>query len=82
MINLLGQTLQSAADYGLPYYLTDCPNPLEKISIKPTDLIDQLKPFGSYSRLARKEGLSLVDLALKINVDQKLGLEISITGNQ
>ncbi len=82
MTNLLGQTLQSASDNELPYYISARPNLLEKSHIEPTDLIDQLKPFGSYSRLARKQGLSFVDLACKINADQNLDVEISISDDQ
>ena len=78
MTNVLGQTLQSASDNELPYYITNRPNPLGKKPIEPTGVIDKFKPFGSYSRLAREQGLSFVDIARKINADQKLNVEILI----
>ncbi len=74
--NVLGQTLQSASDNGLKYYVVKRPNPLEKKSLEPTDLVDELKPFGSYSRLARVKGLSFGDIARRINDDQMLGVDI------
>lgn len=82
LTNVLGHTLQSASDNELPYYITGRPNPLDKKPIEPTDLIDQLKPFGSYSRLARQQGLSLVDIARQINADQMLNVEIVVSDNQ
>ncbi|NLZ01560.1 MAG: DUF1343 domain-containing protein [Pirellulaceae bacterium] len=81
LTNVLGQTLQSAADNGLAYYLIDRPNPLAKKTIEPADLVDQYKPFGSYSRLARKQGLSFAQLARMINGDQMLGVEIFQCGS-
>ncbi len=48
--NVLGQTLQSAADNGLKYYLIDRPNPLARKQIEPADLVDKYKPFGKLFR--------------------------------
>ncbi len=80
--NVLGQTLQSAADNGLKYYLIDRPNPLARKQIEPADLVDKYKPFGSYARLAREQGLSFGQLARMINRDQVLGVEILECGGE
>lgn len=80
MTSLLGGTLQSAADNALRYYVADYPNPLERKRIEPSDLIDKFKPFGSYSRLAREQGLSFGEIARRINSDQMLQVEISTYG--
>lgn len=74
--NVLGQTLQSASDHGLKYYVVDRPNPLERKRVEPIDLVDKHKPFGSSSRLARELGLSFGEIARRINADQRLGVEI------
>ncbi len=77
LTNVLGNTLQSASDNGLQYYIVESPNPLEKKRVEPTDLIDKLKPFANYSRLAREQGLTFAEIAGRINADQMLGVEIS-----
>ncbi|MGI6416791.1 MAG: serine hydrolase [Thermoguttaceae bacterium] len=73
---MFGQTLQSAADNGLKYYLIDRPNTLARRQIELADLVDKYKPFRSYARLARRQGLSFGQLARMINRDQMLGVEI------
>lgn len=78
MTTLLGGTLQSASDNGLRYYIVDSPNPLAKKRIEPTGIIDKFRPFGSYSRLAREQGLSFGEIARRINIDQMLDVEISL----
>lgn len=77
LTNVLGNTLQSASDNGLQYYIVESPNPLEKKRVEPTDLIDKLKPFANYSRLAREQGLTFAEIAGRISADQMLGVEIS-----
>ena len=76
LTNVLGQTLQSASDNGLKYGVIDRPNPLERRRVEPMDLIDKYKPFASYARVAREQGLSFGEISRRINGDQMLGVEI------
>lgn len=77
-VNVLGQTLQSAADHDLKYSVVEHPNPLEKKRVEPTDLVDKLKPFGIHHRTARAGGQTLGEVARQINKEQMLELEIEV----
>lgn len=77
LTNVLGQTLQSASDNGLKYGVIDRPNPLDRKRIEPTDLIDKYRPFASYARVAREQGLMFAEISRRINADQMLGIEIT-----
>lgn len=81
LTNVLGQTLQSASDNGLKYGVIDRPNPLARRRVEPMDLIDEYKPFASYARVARGQGLSFGEIARRINGEQMLGVEILEVGN-
>lgn len=75
--NVLGHTLQSAAENQLKYGIVDFPNPLRNKFIGSKDLEDKLKPFGIYSRQAREYGLTFSEIAAKINEELMLELKIS-----
>lgn len=80
--NVLGHTLQDAADHRLKYVILEYPNPLEKKQVQPTDLTDRLKPFGTYAREARQHGWTFGETAARISEEQQLELEIaSVSGN-
>ncbi len=74
--SVLGHTLQSASDHQLKYAIVDFPNPLGNKFIDIKNLADKLKPFGVYHRQARQFGLTLCDIASKINEEQSLELKI------
>src|SRR5690606_29271387 len=74
--SILGHTLQSASDHGLRYAVVDFPNPLQNKYTVIKDLADKLKPFGDYSRQARQFGLKFSEVAMKINEEQQLALEM------
>ncbi|MDD3586002.1 MAG: serine hydrolase [Thermoguttaceae bacterium] len=77
-VNVLGQTMQTAADYSVDYVVLDSPQVLARKRILAGNLDELLAPFANYARDAVEFGLTLGELSLVIHADQRMKSHLTI----
>ncbi|MCX5908863.1 MAG: DUF1343 domain-containing protein, partial [Deltaproteobacteria bacterium] len=77
-ITTMGYALEAAADKGIPFYVLDRPNPITGSLVQGPLMDPDLKSFTGYFPLPLRHGLTLGELALLFNAENKIGAKVRI----
>jgi len=77
-ISTMGEAMQAAAKHDVRFVVLDRPNPINGITVSGPVLDDGLQSFVGFHLLPIRHGMTVGELALMINSELQLGLELEI----
>ena len=77
-ISTMGEAMQAAAKHDVRFVVLDRPNPINGLTVSGPVLDDGLQSFVGFHLLPIRHGMTVGELALMINTELQLGLELEI----
>ena len=77
-ISTMGEAMQAAANHDVRFVVLDRPNPINGLTVSGPVLDDGLQSFVGFHLLPIRHGMTVGELALMINSELQLGLELEI----
>lgn len=77
-ITTMAYAMEEAVKRGIPFYVLDRPNPLNGSAVQGPVLEDDLKSFTGYFPLPVRHGMTVGELALLFNHENRIGADVRV----